>query len=265
MMKKAVVIALVFLVSACASLQEEIKDYIKQPEVSYKSIAVGEVSMDRIELTPTFNVANPNNFPIPVDSVSYELSLNNQKMVEGQSTEIGALPASGDKDVTLSIDLTQETLSALQQLLFKDKKLDYQIKGSVAAMSIPIPFEESGTLYVPDIKVRDLKVANASFEKLDFLLSVDIENKNDFSLPLEDVSYAVSSKGKALFDGALKTTQIAQGSNNIEIPVSIKPSELFGSMFSLLLTPELPLHFEITTPLFSESYDHTLNLSTFFL
>jgi len=264
-MKKLVVIALVFLVSACSSLQEELKNYVKQPEVTYKSISVGKVSMDLLELTPTFNVANPNAFSIPVDTISYELSLNNEKMLEGESAEIGTLPASGDKDVTLSIGLTQETLTSLQQLLFKDKKLDYQIKGSVEAMNIPIPFEESGTLYVPDITVRELKVANASFEKLEFLLSVDIENKNDFSLPLEDVSYAVSSEGKALFSGALKTTQIAQGSNNIEIPVSIKPSELFGSMFSLLLNPELPLHFEITTPLFSKSYDQSLNLSTFFL
>jgi len=265
MIKKIVAVIMVFTLSACASLQEELQNYVKQPEVTYKSIAVGQVSMDLIELMPSFNISNQNNFSIPVNSVSYQLSLNEKKMLEGQSQEVGTLPANADKEVTLSIDLTQETLTSLQQLLFKDKKIDYQIKGSVNTLGVDLPFEKSATLYVPDIKVREMKVVNASFEQLDLLLSVDIDNKNDFSLPLEDVSYAVSSKGKALFDGMLSTTNLAEGSNQINIPVSIKPQDIFGSMFTLLLNPELPLHFEISTPLFTKSYDHSLNLTSFFL
>lgn len=265
MIKKLLAVAIVCTLSACASLQEELKNYVSQPEVTYKSIAIGEASMERLELTPTFNVTNPNSFPIPIDTVAYELSLNNKKMLAGETKAIGMLPGNGNKDVTLAIELTKETLSSLQQLLFKDRKIDYQIKGDVTAAGIAIPFEKSATLYIPDVKVSDLKVSNASFEQLDFVLVVAIDNQNEFSLPLEDVSYAVSSKGKALFNGALKNTKIAQGSNSVEIPVSIKPSDLFSSVFSLLLTPELPLHFEITSPLFTKSYDHPLNLNSFFL
>lgn len=264
MIKKLLAVAMVCTLAACGTLQQELQNYVKKPEVTYQSIAVGKASMDLIELTPTFNVTNPNGFPIPVDTVSYALSLNNKQMLEGETKEIGTLPANGDKDVTLAIALTKETLSSLQQLLFKDKKIDYQIQGDVTAAGIAIPFEKSATLYIPDIKVGDLKVVNASFEKLEFVLSVDIDNKNEFSLPLEDVSYSVSSKGNELFKGALKNTQIAQGSNSVEIPVSIKPNDLFSNVFSMLLNPELPLHFEITSPLFTKSYDHSLNMGSFF-
>jgi LEA14-like dessication related protein len=264
MIKKLLVVTILVMISACSTLQNELKNYVKQPEVTYKSISVGKVSMDVIELNPTFNIANKNEFPIPIDVVTYELSLNNKKMLAGETKEIGTLPANNAKDVTLALDLTQETLTSLQQLLFKDKKLDYQVKGSVKAMGLAIPFEKSATLYVPEIKISDVQVINASFSQLDILLSVDVDNQNAFSLPLETLNYSVSSGGKALFKGDIKNHKIAQGKNNIQLPLSIKPNDLFTSVFGLLLSPELPLHFEINSPLFSTSYDQSLNLSSFF-
>lgn len=264
MIKKLLIVALAVMVSSCSTLQKELKNYVKQPEVNYKSFAVGNVSMDAIELIPTFNVANKNDFSLPINTITYELSLNNKKMLAGETAEIGTLAANKDKDVSLSIDLTKETLTSFQQLLFKDKKLDYQIKGDVNAMGLSIPFEKSATLYVPDIKVSDVKVNSATFDKVDIVLSLEIENQNDFSLPLEDVNYSVSSKGNTLFSGGLSNQKIAKGKTNLQLPLSIKPSDLFSNVFSMLLNPELPLTFEIETPLFKKSYDQSLNLSSFF-
>jgi len=264
MIKRLLVVAVVLLLSACASLQEELKSYVKSPEVTYKSISVGKLAMELIELTPTFNIANPNGFSIPVNTLTYEFYLNNNKMLSGETQEMGTLPANGNKDVTLSIDLSQETLIALQQLLFKDKKLNYQVKGDVNAMGLTIPFEKSATLYVPEVKIRDLKVTNASFAQLDIMLNIDIENKNDLNLPLENISYSASSKEHVLFEGLLKSQEIAPGTNNIQLPITIKPTELFASLFTMLLSPELPLRFEVKSPLFNNSYEHTLNMSSLF-
>jgi LEA14-like dessication related protein len=264
MIKKLLVITMVVIISACSTLQKELSNYVKEPEVTYKSIAVGKMSMQAIELIPTFNVANKNNFSLPINAISYELLLNNKQMLAGESDDIGTLSANGEKDVSLSLDLTQETLTSLQQLLFKDKKLDYQIKGDVKAMGVTIPFEKSATLYVPQVKINDLQVNSATFNELDIVLSVDIDNQNDFSLPLEDVNYSVSSQGKMLFKGGLESQRIAQGKNTINLPLKLKPSDLFSNIFTLLLSPELPLKFEITTPMFSKSYEQSLNLSSFF-
>lgn len=252
------------IISACSTLQKELSNYIKQPEVSYKSIAVGEVSMNLIELKPTFTIDNKNDFSIPIDAVSYDFSLNDKKMLTGESDEVGTLPANDAKDVTLSLALTKETLTSLQQLLFKDKKLDYQVKGSVKTMGLTIPFEESSTLYVPEISIRDIKVVNASLEQFEILLSVDIDNQNDFSIPIETISYSVSTGDKALFKGDLKNNKIAKGKNNIELPLTINPNDLFSSAFAMFANPELPLHFEIESPLFSKSHHQTLDLSSFF-
>lgn len=262
MIKNLMIVAAVTILSACSTLQQGLKDYVKQPEVNYKSIALGQVSMDLIELNPTFNITNGNAFSIPVNTISYELSLNNKKMLNGETESIGTLPANDNKDISLSIALTKETLNSLQQLLFKNRKLDYQVKGNVNAMGLAIPFEQSATLYVPEITIADLNVVNASFSQLDIVLSVDIDNKNDFNLPLDNVNYSVSSKGNSLFKGALTSQKITTGKSNIQLPLSIKPSDMFSNVFSMLSNPELPLHFEISSPLFTKSYDQTLNLGS---
>lgn len=261
MIKKLLIVSMVVIISACSMLKKEISNYVKEPEVTYKSIAVGKMSMDSIELIPTFHVVNENNFSLPISAVTYELSLNNKQMLAGESDEVGTLPANSEKDVSLSLNLTQETLASLQQLLLKDKKLDYQIKGGVEAMGLTIPFEKSATLYVPEVTINDLQVNKADFNEMDLLLTVDISNKNDFNLPLEDISYSVSSKGKMLFQGDLKSQKITQGKNTIQLPLKIKPNDLFNNAFALLLNPELPLKFEITTPIFTKTYEQSINLS----
>lgn len=259
MIKNLIVVAMITLVSGCSTLTEGL---FKQPQVGYKSIALGEVSMDRIELNPTFTITNENGYPIPVNSISYELSLNNEKMLNGETDAIGTLPANGDKDVSLSIALTQETLTSLQQLLFKNRKLDYQVKGNVNTLGLPIPFEKSATLYIPEVTIADMKVVNASFSQLDIVLSVDVDNQNDFNLPLDDLTYSVSSKGNDLFKGALTSQKISTGKSSLQLPLSIKPSDMFSNVFSMLTNPDLPLHFEISSPLFTKSYDQTINLSS---
>jgi len=264
MLKKILVVITIVFISACSTLQKELNNYVKEPEVTYKSIAVGKMSMNAIELIPTFNVANKNNFSLPISAITYELSLNNKKMLAGESDDIGTLSANAEQDVSLSLDLTKETIASLQQLLFEDKKLNYQIKGGVKAMGLTIPFEKSATLYLPDVTINDLQVNSATFSELDIVLSVDIDNQNDFSLPLEDISYSVSSQGKKLFQGGLESQKIAQGKNTIQLPLTIKPSDLFNNVFSLLLSPELPLKFEVTTPMFTKTYDQSINLGSFF-
>jgi len=260
MIKKIFTAAAITTLTACSSISE----LVKQPEVSYKSISVGEVSMKRIELNPTFNIANTNAFTLPINSITYELTLNQQKMLDGETENIGSLPANGNKDVSLSLALTQETLTSLQQLLFKEKKLDYQVKGNVNALGLAIPFEKSATLYVPTVSIADLKIANATFNQLDIVLSLDVDNQNDFSLPLDNLNYAVSTKGNALFKGELNNQKVSEGKSTIQLPLSIKPSDMFSNVFALLMSPEIPLHFEITSPLFTKSYDQTVNLTSFF-
>ena len=131
-------------------------------------------------------------------------------------------------------------------------------------MGLTIPFEKSATLYVPEISIKDVKIVNGGFSQLDILLSVDLDNPNEFALPLGMLNYTVSSKGKTLFKGDLENNKISTGKNNIQLPLTIKSSDLFGSVFGMMSSPTIPLHFELSSPMFSKSYDQSLDLSSFF-
>ena len=264
MIKKLLVGVLVVTTTACTTLQHELKNYLNKPVVTYQSISIGKLAIDGIELNPTFNVNNKNTFPIPINEATYELFLNGDKALAGSTTSIGTLPANQDKDVTLSLNLTQESLISLQHILLRDKQINYQIKGDVNAMGLTLPFEKSDTLYVPDLDVVDMQVINASFTQLDIILKLNVTNTNSFNLPLENIHYSVTSNHNILFNGDIKNQNIKKGENTIELPLTIKPNKLFSNIFALLNNPVLPLHFEINTPLFNKSYDHTLNLSSFF-
>jgi LEA14-like dessication related protein len=265
MIKKILSIALLMMVTSCTTLQQEFKHYINKPVVSYKSFSVGKVAMNSIELNPTFNIMNKNSFAIPVNEVTYSLTLNNKQMLTGKSEKIGTLSANDSKDITLSIALTKETLLSLQHLLFKDRKVNYQVKGHVDVMGLAIPFEQSATIFIPEITNIDLKVIKANFKQLDIELDIAVNNQNNFLLPLENITYSVSSHNNILFNGEIQNQKIAKGENTITLPLTIKPNTLFSNIFALLNSPILPIHVEINTPLFHKSYDHNLNLATFFL
>jgi len=265
MIKKLFIGVVMLTTTGCTTLQQELKHYLNKPSVNYKSISVGKIAIDAVELNPTFNVMNNNAFPIPINTASYTLSLNNKQVLTGVTNNIGTLPANQNKDFTLPITLTKDTLLSLQHILLKNKQLDYEVEGYVDVMGLTIPFEQSNTLFVPELDVIDMKVLNANFTQLDILLKLRVSNPNAFNLPLDDIHYTVSSNRNILFSGDINDQNIKAGNNTIELPLSIKPNKLFNNIFALLNSPVLPLHFEINTPLFNQSYDHSLDLSTYFL
>jgi LEA14-like dessication related protein len=67
MIKKVMLLVLAITVSACSTLQNLMKENIKEPEITYKSMSIGQLTRDNIELKPTFSIANNNGFTIPID------------------------------------------------------------------------------------------------------------------------------------------------------------------------------------------------------
>lgn len=262
MFKKIMLLVLVISVSACSTLKNLMKDNIKKPEITYAYVSIGELTRDKIELKTTFSIANKNSFTIPIDNISYEFSVNQKTMVNGETDRVGDLPANESKDVTLGIDLTQDTLASIKDVLFKEEKIEYVIKGEVEVMGFTFPFEKASTIFKPAVSLEKLEIQKASFKKIDMVINLKVNNKNDFSLPLDMLSYSVSSGDNQLVAGNLKDQTIKQGTNQIQIPLSINPSQLFSSVYSLLKNPELPLSFDFSSGVFSGSVQKTLNLES---
>ena len=262
MMKKIIILMLVVATTACSSLQGFVKDNLKEPEVTYKSISMGELTQDKIELKPTFSIANKNSYSIPVDGLKYELSFNQKSMLKGATDKVGNLPANQSKEIALGIDLTKETLASFKDLLLKEGRIDYVIKGEVEVMGLSFPFEKSSTLYKPTVSLGRLEIKSSSFKQVDMIVNLIVKNDNDFTMPLDMLSYTVKTGNQQLVAGDLKEQKIQQGTNTLQIPVSIQLGQLFSSMFSLLQNPQLPLSFSFNAGGFENSVEQTLDLRT---
>lgn len=264
LIKLMAVMSAATILSACSALQGLARDSIKEPEVAYKSISIGDFSTQKLQLKPTFTITNKNGFTIPVEKLTYQLAFNQKTMVQGETDVIGDLPANKSKDVTLALDLSKDSLAAMQQVLFKQGKIDYLIQGTVEVMGFTFPFKQASTLYKPTAKLGKLEIKKASFKKLEMVVNLTVNNQNDFTLPLDMLSYAVSSGAHQLVAGDLKNQSIKQGSNQLQIPLIINPNKLFSSVFSLLQNPKLPLSFNFSSGAFESSVEQTLDLQSLF-
>jgi len=253
----------VIVLSGCSSLQQ-LSNQIAKPQAKFHSLAVGKVSATSVQLLPVITITNNSMLPIPINNISYQLSLNNKQLVNGMADSIGTLPANGSKNVTLALDVTKKSLSALQQLLFKNGQVDYQVSGKVNLVGFDVPFEREATLYMPKVSISNINVGKASFDEVALSVDLALENKNDFNLPLDNLSYQVSSNSTALFSGALQQQEVKPGSHQLTLPIKIKPNLLFSNIFSLLSKPNVPLTIDIKSPLFSVQQQKNINLGKLF-
>ncbi len=246
--------------NACNTLTEVAKKNIKEPEVNYKNFTVGKVSSEGIELIPVFEVKNNNPFTIPLDKLDYALSFNEKTMLDGAIEDIGSLPANGSTEVPISFMLNKDVLASFKELLINNEKLDFEVTGKAKVLGLSVPFEKKDTFYRPKISFGKLDIGPASFEKLSATVNLTIDNPNSFALPLGAFNYNVSSKNKELISGEIDTKELKQGLNEIQVPIAIKPEELFSNFFSLLRDPDLPLDFSFDSPLNSFQQSQTIDL-----
>jgi LEA14-like dessication related protein len=254
----------ILLLASCATLEQQIKQHVKQPEINYKSIALGDITQETITLKPTFSITNPNLYSVPVNAVSYQLVLNEQQIVAGETSKVGSLAPNTPKNVTLDLAVTKQALDTFKQALFNDKRLDYKISGAVDVMGFSIPFTQSATLFVPKVSLDNISIEKANASEVTLMMRIAVNNKNDFVLPLDDITYAISTDSKSLISGKLSQQKITKGTNIITVPLTLKTTQLVTNLFSLLKNPNLPLAIKVQSPLFEYHTTQKLNLSNLF-
>lgn len=261
-MRKIIILVLTstFLTS-CALVGKYLSGDLKSPEVSYRSFGLGKVDQKMVELKPGITIKNPNDVDIPVEIIDYKLDINKKTMIEGKTDKVGNLQALKSKDVDLSLEITQDSLKALQDLLLSSNKVDYHALLNVKVMSFNVPVEFKGTLYKPSIKFAGIKLddKNSSFQKISGNIELVVENKNTFGLPLKDINYSIKSGKNKIIAGALNGEVGAESSSILKLPFAINPSQIAGSLLGLL-GGKMPVNIEISTPFGSYDYETEFKL-----
>ncbi|MGH8221406.1 MAG: LEA type 2 family protein [Woeseiaceae bacterium] len=127
---------------------------VASPVVRLTGVESREVSFDRQTFLMSFDISNPNPFPLPVRSLRYSVRLGEHRFASGETTGSITVPARGDSAFAISVEL--DVLQQMPQLasLLKTglrEDVEYRLEGSLDVdipHVRPVPFSDSGTISV---------------------------------------------------------------------------------------------------------------------
>jgi LEA14-like dessication related protein len=134
---------------ACSSLPENV---ISKPEVKLRDVEVVGLGFQNQTFLLSFDISNPNPFPLPVNHVSYGVRLDGQRFATGQTTSDISVPAGGASQFAISVEL--DLLSTAPRLLsiVRDgtrREVPYELEGQLGIdipMTPPISYRSEGLI-----------------------------------------------------------------------------------------------------------------------
>ena len=113
----------------------------------------------------------------------------------------------------------------------------------------------------PEVFIDAIKIENASLSGLTALLTLNVQNPNDFALNANGLDYAMSLAGTNIITGESKSnmTVPALGSGKIEVPVRISYAAIIETIPKVMEAGVADYHFNgsIHTRLFNIPFDKT--------
>lgn len=135
--------------TACASLPENL---IAKPEVELRDVQILGLGFRNQTFLLSFDISNPNPFPLPVNHVSYGVELDGQRFASGETTSSFTVPAGSGSEFSISVDLN--LLQTAPDLLFivRDaarRDVPYALSGEFGIdlpYVRPVRFENDGVI-----------------------------------------------------------------------------------------------------------------------
>ena len=127
---------------------------ISAPDVRLTGVEVTSLDFSGQTFRLGFDVSNPNPFPLPVRQISYGLRLDGQQFAAGETAGNFVVPANGDGDFAISVEL--DLLKSAPQLLYTvhdgvRRAIPYALEGSLGVdipFAKPLKFETNGEIRV---------------------------------------------------------------------------------------------------------------------
>jgi LEA14-like dessication related protein len=126
------------------------------PKVSIESVKAVKLSLKSQELAFQLKVSNPNDYDLPLQSLSFIAAVDATEVARGMSNERVNIPA--NDEAMLEVRVSTSINKLLGRLLLstnsQDKNIVYDVKGFVKLSNWParIPFNVDGSVVNPAIQ-----------------------------------------------------------------------------------------------------------------
>ena len=147
--RRLAITGLLLVLAGCASLPESV---IGKPEVQLRDVQVMGLGFKNQTFLLSFDIHNPNPFPLPVNHISYSVRLDGQRFASGKTPGDISVPASGDTQFAISVEL--DLLRTAPQLLsiVRDSvraEIPYELDGQLGIdlpLTPPVAYRTRGTI-----------------------------------------------------------------------------------------------------------------------
>ena len=138
----AVAVAFV-VVAACASVGPR----PDPPSVSLESLRVLRVADAAADVSIRLRLGNPNDYPLAMESVSLDITLDGRPAVVGRSKHIDPLPAHGEASMDIAGRVDVGVVATALMTLGSQLPVDYAVRGSAILANGPtLNFSRKGQI-----------------------------------------------------------------------------------------------------------------------
>ena len=138
-------------VGGCASLPENL---ISKPEVELRNVQVIGLGFKGQTFLLSFDISNPNPFPLPVRHVSYGLKLDGLRFASGETPSEISVPARGKTEFAISVELDLLTTAPRLLSIVRDgvsREIPYELEGELGIdipLTPPVSFGTDGSIRI---------------------------------------------------------------------------------------------------------------------
>jgi LEA14-like dessication related protein len=148
------------LLAGCASTGA----IVSAPDVTLRNVEVTDLDFSGQTFLLSFGVTNPNPFPLPVGIVSYGVMLDGYNFASGSTQGRFTVPAAGDADFSISVEL--DLLHTAPQLLYLvhdglKQDIPYELNGKLdldIPLTEPVRFQTAGAIRLQAVSRQALKI-----------------------------------------------------------------------------------------------------------
>ena len=145
-------IGLVAVLGSLAGCESIPETYIEQPDVKLRDVEVQGLGFNAQTFLLTFDISNPNPFPLPVNHVSYGLKLDGQPFASGETPGKVSVPSSGTTQFAISVEL--DLLKTAPRLLSivragARREIPWELDGELGLdipLAPPVTYSNSGLI-----------------------------------------------------------------------------------------------------------------------
>jgi len=114
--------------------------FVSAPGVSLRNVKLTDFGFSGQTFLLSFDITNPNSFPLPIKTVTYGVELDGQQFASGNVECEVVIAAQGDGEIVISVEL--DLLRTAPQLLYivrdgATQDIPYELKGQ---LGVDIPF-----------------------------------------------------------------------------------------------------------------------------